>query len=77
MLMYVSAGIFIEMENQTNLDHIGKVDPNCFIDQFMTDVFSNGNKVKADPDLDMSLEVLPIISCDTINGGMYYKEDQT
>ena len=43
----------------------------------MTDVFSNGNKVKADPDLDMSLEVLPIISCDTINGGMYYKEDQT
>lgn len=31
MLMYVSAGIFIEMENSENLDHIGKVDPNCFV----------------------------------------------
>lgn len=76
MLMYVSAGIFIEMENQTNLDHFGVVDPECFVNQFMNKVFSKGNQIVADPELGIELNQLPIEACDTVNGGMYYKEDQ-
>jgi len=47
----------------------------------MNKVFYKGNNVLADPGLDITLKTLPYNDatqiCDTVNGGMYYKDGQS